>query len=125
MVLRRLDDTIDWQAHTQRDPHGVKTNSSVFFKEGRRHPPDDHLQSMRTPTLILQGERDPFGSRDEVASYRLPTTITVHWLPDGDHSFKPRKASGRTVQRNWQEGIIYITPFVDRLAVFDFDERNR
>ena len=30
-----------------------------------------HLKSIRTPTLIVQGERDPFGTRDEVARYKL------------------------------------------------------
>jgi hypothetical protein len=28
-----------------------------------------HLASLRTPTLIVQGTRDPFGTREDVASY--------------------------------------------------------
>jgi predicted alpha/beta-hydrolase family hydrolase len=73
----------------------------------------EHLKTIKTPTLIVQGERDPFGSRDEVAGYKLAKTVRVHWLPDGDHSFKPRKSSGRTEQRNWSEGVDTIAAFTN------------
>lgn len=73
----------------------------------------EHLQSLRTPTLIVQGERDPFGNPTEVASYGLPDQIAIHWLPDGDHSFKPRKASGRTAEENWAEGIQQVREFAE------------
>lgn len=55
-----------------------------------------HLETLRTPALIVQGERDPMGSRAEVASYALAGSIRVLWLADGDHSLRPRKASGET-----------------------------
>lgn len=76
------------------------------------HPPGkpeklrtEHLEKLKTPTLILQGTRDPFGKADEVAEYKLSKKIKVHWLEDGDHSLKPRKSSGRTEEQNWQEAI--------------------
>src|SRR5690606_4588557 len=60
------------------------------------HPPrrpdqlrTEHLETLRTPTLILQGERDPFGTRAEVEGYRLSPAVRVEWLPDGDHSLVP------------------------------------
>src|SRR5262245_17345066 len=74
-----------------------------------------HLERLKTPTLILQGERDPFGDRGEVATYTLSPQIAVHWLADGDHSFKPRKASGRTEQRNRDEAVEKIASFVATL----------
>lgn len=56
-----------------------------------------HLETLRTPTLIVQGTRDAFGTREEVATYRLSPTIRLLWLEDGDHDLKPRKAiSGHT-----------------------------
>jgi len=61
----------------------------------------EHLRTIKTLTLILQGERDPFGSRDEVGKYRLSPAIRVHWIENGEHSFKPRKSSGRTEVANW------------------------
>ncbi|MBZ9807258.1 alpha/beta fold hydrolase [Mesorhizobium sp. BR1-1-9] len=62
------------------------------------HPPGKpeqlrtkHLAGLKTPTLIFQGTRDEFGTRDEVATYGLSDAIEVHWLEDGDHDLKPRK----------------------------------
>jgi uncharacterized protein len=75
----------------------------------------EHFRSLRTPTLIVQGERDPFGNPAEVSRYDLSATVTIHWLPDGDHSFKPRKASGRTAEENWAEGIEQVHKFVDNV----------
>jgi predicted alpha/beta-hydrolase family hydrolase len=51
-----------------------------------------HLVDMQTPTLIIQGTRDPFGTREEVATYELSNAIDIVWLEDGDHDLKPRKA---------------------------------
>jgi len=75
-----------------------------------------HLEAIKTPTLILQGERDSFGSRDDVAAYKLSPAVQMHWLKDGDHSFKPRKKSGRTEQQNWEEAINELTAFVGSLV---------
>jgi len=50
------------------------------------------LAAMRTPTLIVQGTRDPFGTREEVAGYTLSKAIEILWLEDGDHDLKPRKS---------------------------------
>lgn len=72
----------------------------------------EHLRKLKTPTLIVQGERDALGSRAEVAGYDLPTSIQLHWLPDGDHSFKPRRSSGVTEVENWRAGIEAIVAFV-------------
>ena len=62
------------------------------------HPPGKpaqlrtvHLADLETPTLICQGTRDEFGTRDEVAGYALSPRIEILWLEDGDHDLKPRK----------------------------------
>lgn len=75
-----------------------------------------HLETLVTPTLICQGTRDPFGGHEEVAGYRLSRAIRIHWLEDGDHSFKPRKSSGRTEQQNWQAAVAAIATFVNGLT---------
>lgn len=51
-----------------------------------------HLADLKTPALIVQGTRDPFGTREEVAGYKLSRAIEVLWLEDGDHDLRPRKA---------------------------------
>jgi predicted alpha/beta-hydrolase family hydrolase len=63
------------------------------------HPPEKpqqlrtaHLLGLKTPTLIVQGTRDPFGMPDEVAGYKLSKAIELLWLEDGDHDLKPRKS---------------------------------
>ncbi|RUU27321.1 alpha/beta fold hydrolase [Mesorhizobium sp. M6A.T.Ce.TU.016.01.1.1] len=62
------------------------------------HPPakptqlrTKHLAALKTPTLIVQGTRDEFGTPDEVATYDLSDRIEMLWLEDGDHDLKPRK----------------------------------
>lgn len=62
------------------------------------HPPGKpeqqrtaHLKRLAVPALICQGTRDPFGTKEEVASYMLSPAITIDWLEDGDHDFKPRR----------------------------------
>jgi predicted alpha/beta-hydrolase family hydrolase len=72
------------------------------------HPPGKplqprtaHLRALATPTLILQGERDPFGRRGEVESYPLSPLVRLEWIPAGDHSFQPTRASGRGAAENW------------------------
>ena len=65
----------------------------------------EHLRELTTPTLILQGERDGFGHRSEVESYELSAAISLQWLADGDHSFKPRKSSGVSEAQNWQQAV--------------------
>ena len=58
-----------------------------------------HLEHMRTPALIAQGARDPFGARDEVAPLTLSDAIDIIWFEDGDHDLRPRKSvSGYTAQ---------------------------
>lgn len=82
------------------------------------HPPKkpenlrtEHLQDLRTKTLIVQGERDPFGTPPEVATYDLSEQIEVLWLPDGDHSLKPRKKSGFTYEQ-------HVATAIDRAVAF-------
>jgi uncharacterized protein len=71
-----------------------------------------HMGDIRTPTLIVQGERDALGNVDDVAGYALSSAIRLHWLADGDHSFKPRKKSGHTEAGNWQAGIDAVGGFI-------------
>jgi hypothetical protein len=86
------------------------------------HPPGkplqlrtEHLASLQTPTLIVQGERDSFGKREEVESYALSPRVQLRWLPSGDHSFKPTKSSGRSEAENWALAVGYSDRFLREL----------
>lgn len=83
------------------------------------HPPakpdrwrGDVLKQIKVPTLLLQGERDTFGSRAELAEFPFSPNVSVHWLTDGDHGFKPRKVSGVSEQENMQYAADTIKHFV-------------
>ena len=65
------------------------------------HPPgkpeqrrDGHLPAIAQPMLFLHGERDPFGSPEEMTDLagRLPAS-TLHIVPAGDHSLVTRRKS--------------------------------
>ena len=64
------------------------------------HPPGKpeqlrtaHLPRIRVPTLIVQGERDAFGTPDElrpvIATMAAP--VTLHVVSKGDHSLAPSR----------------------------------
>jgi predicted alpha/beta-hydrolase family hydrolase len=74
-----------------------------------------HLQALRSPMLVLQGERDPCSTRPEVAGYRLSKSIELCWLPDGDHSLKPRIRSGHTEAGNIAMALEATHGFLARL----------
>lgn len=75
-----------------------------------------HLRGLRTPTLICQGTRDEFGTREEVASYDLADTIEFLWLEDGDHDLKPRKAiSGFSVADHLRTLAQAVTAWTARI----------
>lgn len=86
------------------------------------HPPGkpektrtEHLATLRTPTLICQGTRDALGNEQDVAGYTLSDAIRMVWLPDGDHSLKPRKSSGHTEAENLDAAVRAIADFLGGL----------
>ena len=83
------------------------------------HPPGQpakvrtaHLEALITPMLVLQGERDPFGTREDVAGYQLSPQIRIEWIPDGDHSLKPRAKSGNTEHQNLVLAVDFAAAFM-------------
>jgi len=86
------------------------------------HPPNTperlrvaHLETLTCPTLIIQGERDPFGTRAEVEALTLPPAIRIHWAHDGDHDLGPRGGSGTTRRGNLEAAADAIAAFLKAL----------
>lgn len=76
-----------------------------------------HLEHLKTPALICQGTRDPFGTAEEVAAYRLSPAIRFLWLGDGDHDLKPRKnVSGFSAADHLKTMAEAVRDFADRLG---------
>lgn len=71
-----------------------------------------HLRTLAVSTLICQGTRDSLGSRETVTDIPLSKAVRMVWLEDGDHSLKPRRASGRTEEENLTEALEALDAFV-------------
>lgn len=87
------------------------------------HPPGKpeatrtaHLAALACPALIVQGERDPFGNREEVEGYSLSQGIALHWVGDGDHDLGPRGGKGFTRRGNLEAAADRIAAFVQQQA---------
>jgi uncharacterized protein len=88
------------------------------------HPPDkseqlrtNHLIDLKTPTLIVQGTHDPFGTREEVSAYALSPAIEILWLEDGDHDLKPRKSiSGFSSTDHLKTMAAAVSAWAERIA---------
>ncbi|MCF7354288.1 alpha/beta fold hydrolase [Vibrio sp. CK2-1] len=85
------------------------------------HPPGkpenykgEHLVNITKPTLILQGERDTFGTKEECQSFAFSDAIHVDFIPDGDHSLKPRVKSGFTEQGNRALAVSKMMAFIEQ-----------
>lgn len=86
------------------------------------HPPGrperlrtEHLVDLETPALIVQGERDPFGSRAEVERLSLSPHIAFHWAGDGDHDLGPRGGKGFTRRGNLESAADAVAAFAQSL----------
>lgn len=87
------------------------------------HPPSKpdhlrtaHLEALSCPALIIQGERDPFGTRAEVGQMKLAPGIAFHWAGDGDHDLGPRGGHGFTRKGNLSAAADAVGAFVAGLS---------
>lgn len=83
------------------------------------HPPGkpenykgEHLATLEKPCLIVQGDRDTFGKQEEFSQFALSNSVKVEFIPDGDHSFKPRKRSGHTEEGNIALAVEHLAKFI-------------
>lgn len=84
-----------------------------FYAAGKPEKPRvAHLAELRTPTLILQGERDALGNRETVSGYSLSSAVTVDWLAAADHDLKPLKRLGLTHEQHLETAADAITVFL-------------
>lgn len=79
---------------------------------------DEHLHDVKVPMLFIEGTRDPFCPLETLDKVRadLPFESEVRVIDDGDHSFKVRKSSGRTLEDSWGEVIEAASQWMASLA---------
>lgn len=84
-----------------------------FYAVGKPEKPRvEHLAALKTPTLIVQGERDALGNREAVEAYTLAPGIEVFWRVAGDHDLKPLKASGFTHEQHLAAAAQKVSVFL-------------
>lgn len=71
------------------------------------------LQETQLPVLILQGERDALGSKDDIAEYKISSKCQLNFFTDGDHDLKPRVKSGYTLQQHKTLAVQKMSEFID------------
>ena len=97
----RIASMIAEDAHQQGRIAGVICLGYPFHAPSRPDlPRTANLVTTTVPTLICQGTRDPFGTREQVRGYELSDAVEFFWLEDCDHDFKPLNSSGQTQQEN-------------------------
>lgn len=100
----------------EQDVSGLLCLGYPFYAMGKSDKPRiDHLLDIKSPSLIVQGERDTMGNKEKVEEFPLSSAVQISWLEDGDHSFKPRKSSGRTEKQNWLSGCDSSIQFIRSL----------
>jgi uncharacterized protein len=87
------------------------------------HPPGKpaelrtaHLAALACPTLIVQGDRDPFGGRADVDGFALSKSISFHWAAAGDHDLAPRGGRGHTRRGNVEAAVDAVATFARSLT---------
>jgi len=84
-----------------------------FYAVGKPEKPRvEHLASLRTRALVVQGERDALGNREVVEGYSLAPGIEVFWLVAGDHDLKPLKVSGFTHEQHLASAAQKVSEFL-------------
>lgn len=73
------------------------------------------LQKTLQPILIVQGDRDALGNKDEISNYEFSSMCTINFLPDGDHDLKPRVKSGFTHQGHMEAAAVAMREFIDNV----------
>ena len=79
--------------------HGVVALGYPLHPPGKPEQPRvAHLPKIAVPVLIVQGERDAFGTPAELGPViqSMPAPVTLHVVAGGDHSLAVRKSGGVT-----------------------------
>lgn len=86
------------------------------------HPPKksswrtEHFELLSCPLFIAQGERDAFGNKTELADKSWPQ-VSLSWLTDGDHDFKPRVKTGLTQQQLIEQAADFCSRKIDEVLL--------
>ena len=78
------------------------------------HPPGkpdtlrvEHLPAIEVPCLFVSGDRDPFGTPDELEHWTatIAGPVTHHWIAGGRHDLRGKDAEVVAVVEEWLRGL--------------------
>jgi uncharacterized protein len=103
--------------------NGVDVNG-LFFLGYPLHPigktdqlRDEHLYRIKKPMLFVSGTRDSFARQDllEKTVSKIGSNARIHWIQDGDHSFKtPHAKTGNT--DSLHEALVSLVDWFQTIA---------
>nr|WP_275974116.1 alpha/beta family hydrolase [Shewanella pneumatophori] len=91
---------------------GVVCLGYPFIPLSGGEPRLEPIERCLAPIMVIQGERDKFGHKGLVETWPIMDKVQLKWLTDGDHSFKPRKSSGATLEANLEQAIASARQFI-------------
>jgi uncharacterized protein len=103
--------------------NGVEVNG-LFFLGYPLHRPgrieqlrDQHLYKISKPMLFVSGTRDNFARKDllEKVVSKIGPNASIHWIEDGDHSFK-RHVSSRPEGDPLEEPLTVLKDWLIELS---------
>ena len=110
---------VSWAAGLSSDdprrPRGLVVFGYPFHPSGRPGWDAARCQPLvetKIPTLIVQGTRDALGNDAFVSGLSLSSQARLIWIPDGDHSYRPRRASGYREEDQRVKAATYAAHFV-------------
>ena len=89
------------------------------------HPPgrpeklrSEHLPKIKVPMLFVQGARDAFGTKEEIAAIikKLKLPATLYAVEGGDHSLKVPKSAGVPQAQVYEAAMNEIVEWASGLA---------
>lgn len=88
LVGKSLGGAIVTKALDRTGAAGCVVLGYPFHKEGSHWDRLRHLQHIRKPVFIIQGEDDRYGGKNLVAGLTLSDSIDMVWIAQAEHGFK-------------------------------------
>ena len=105
-------------AEGRADAAGLVFYGYPLVAMGKTEPrPTDHLEGLEVPQLFVSGDRDRLGPIDLIraVAQSVPSGEVVE-IRDGDHSLKPRKASGHTLDDSLDVAADETVAWMNRIS---------
>ncbi|MDX3775442.1 dienelactone hydrolase family protein [Chromatiaceae bacterium AAb-1] len=87
-----------------------------FCPPGKSNWRTEHFEQLSCPLFIMQGERDPFGNKAQLAE-KSWADVSLQWLPGADHDYKPLKKTGLTQQQLITQAALFTSEKINEIIL--------